>query len=426
MYFILFAWVLFNFNSRVVINEAMANPNGSSGPGKPEDRNEFVELYNISDENVNLSGWHITDFDASDIITTWVDSNLLIKYPSIIINSTNLPPYTFALILDPEYTMINPLGGYVQPYNFPAGTLILTVGNTTIGDELQNNDPLLLFSPDSAESTCFGTPFDTTDTFPYSAGDGFSWERISPTAHDSANNWRVSIDPSGSSPGQENSVISFQDLAIFNFYPLPTQPDSTGITLALEIYNKGYRDAAVWSFTIFNDVNFNHKEDNRERITLLQGNSLKAQADTAFLFKWSNPAPGKNEVWALLNYNMDMDTTNNRMMTYVYQASAKELLRFASNRFSPDQDGYEDTLYIHYEVPEIGGKLNIALFDLKGNEVTTLIQSKLREKTGSVYWDGKSKNGKKIAIGIYLIKLEYKIGSRIYEEKKSIVLAKKL
>lgn len=156
MYFLLFTWVLFNFNSRVVINEVMANPVGSSGPGKPEDRNEFIELYNISAEIINLAGWRLTDFDANDGIAAWTDTNLLIKYPSVIINSTNLLPHAFALILNPEYTMTNPIGGCVQPYNISANVLILTVGNTTIGNELQNNDPLLLFSPDSAESTGFG------------------------------------------------------------------------------------------------------------------------------------------------------------------------------------------------------------------------------------------------------------------------------
>jgi hypothetical protein len=426
MYFLLFTWVFFNFNSRVVINEVMANPAGSSGPGKPEDRNEFIELNNISDEIINLAGWRITDFDAYDIITTWTDTAIFRKYPDVIINSANLLPHSFALILDPEYTMTTPLNGYVQPYYFPAGTLILTVGNTTIGDELQNNDPLLLFSPDSAESTCFGTPFDTTDSFPYSAGDGFSWERVSSTAQDSSHNWKVSIDHSGSTPGRENSIISFQDLAVYNFYPLPTQSDSTAITLSINIYNKGYQDAQNWIITIYNDLNFDHNEENSERLTLLQGNLLKAQTDTTLFFRWSNPPRGNSEVWAVLNYALDQDTTNNRMMTHVYQTQAKELLKFVSNLFSPDQDGYEDTLYIRFEVPEIGGKLDITVFDLKGSEITTLTRSKLREKTGSVYWDGKSKTGKKMTTGIYIIKLEYKIGSRIYEEKKSVVLAKKL
>lgn len=424
--YLVMALMIFSLNSRVVINEIMANPLGSTGPGKPEDRNEFVELYNISDETVNLAGWRITDFDATDSLIAWTDTRLHEKYPEVITNTTFLPPNQFAVILDPEYTMTEPLGGYVQPYDFPPGILILTVGNTTIGDELQNNDPILLYSPDLAESTSFGTPFDTTDTLPYSAGDGISWERISSNAEDLSINWRQSIDASGSTPGRANSILSYQDLAIHNFYPLPTPSDSAGIFLSVAVCNKGYQDAQNWSITIFNDLNYNHKEEVGERISLLQGNLLKAQADTTLLYKWLEPPRGNNEVWAVINYNLDQDTTNNRMKTYVYKSSSKDLLQIPLNRFSPDQDGYEDSLLLRYEVPEIGGKLKISVFDLKGKEVITVLQSKLKEKTGAISWDGKSQQGKKMPIGIYIIKLEYKIGNRIYEEKKSIVLAKKL
>uniref|UniRef100_A0A7C6E9L4 LTD domain-containing protein n=1 Tax=candidate division WOR-3 bacterium TaxID=2052148 RepID=A0A7C6E9L4_UNCW3 len=412
------------FNSRVVINEVMANPKGSTGPGTPEDRNEFVELYNVSDETINLAGWRITDLDAIDSIVAWTDTVLLVKYPDVIINSTNLPPHAFALILDPEYTTTG-IGGYELPYAIPANTLILTVGNTTIGNELQNNDPLLFYSPDCAETTSFGTPLDTIDSFPYSAGDGKSWERVSPTAFDQKDNWRISIDGFGSTPGQKNSIISYKDLALYNFYPLPNQTDSASITLVINVYNKGYQAAQDWQVVIYNDLNFNHREDRGERLFLLFGNLLKPQTDTTFLVNWPSPVSGNNEVWAVLSYEQDQDSTNNQMMTYVYKAGAQDFLKFITNRFSPDQDGYEDTLYIRYEVPAVGGKLNITLFDLRGNEIKTLIQSKIKEKTGMVYWDGKSKFGTKVATGIYLIKLEYKIGSRIYEQKKSVILAKK-
>ncbi len=404
----------------------MANPFGSTGPGKPEDRNEFVELYNISDETVNLAGWRITDFDAADSLIAWTDSILNIKYPEVITNTTFLPPNQFALILDPEYTMTEPLEGYVQPYNFPAGVIILTIGNTTIGNELQNNDPILLYSPDLIDSTSFGTPFDTTDTLPYSAGDGFSWERIGFDVPDLARNWTPSIDPSGSTPGRENSITSFQDLTINNFYPLPIPSETIGIYLIVEVFNKGYQDALNWSVIIFNDLNYNKKEETGERITLLQGDLLKAQKDTTIQFQWLNLPKSYNEVWAIVNYSVDQDTTNNKMMTYINQSTSREFMQIPLNRFSPDQDGFEDSLILRYEVPEAGGKLTISVFDLKGKEIAAILQSRLNEKIGTASWDGKSKDGKNMAVGIYIIKFEYKIGNKLYEEKKSVILAKKL
>jgi hypothetical protein len=215
-------------------------------------------------------------------------------------------------------------------------------------------------------------------------------------------------------------------LAINNFYPLPTQSDSTGISFSITIRNQGYQDAQDWSVTIYNDLNINHKEDIGERVGLLLGNLLLAQTDTTLLYTWLDPPQGENEVWAVINYSTDQDTTNNRMKTYVHKSPAKELLQIPVNRFSPDQDGYEDTLSLRYEVPELGGKLTIMIFDLKGKEVTTIIQTRLTEKIGTAFWDGKSQVGKTMPTGIYIIKLEYKIGNKIYEEKKSVVLAKKL
>ncbi len=415
--------IFFVNQSRIIINEVMANPKGSSGPGLPEDRNEFVELYNNSLDTINLLGWRITDFDATDSLIAWTDSSLLKKYPQVVINSTQLPPQKYALILDPEYTMSKPLGGYAMPYDFPSGILILTVGNTTIGNELQNNDPILLYSPNWAETTSFGTPCDTTDTFPYSAGDGIAWERIAISAPDFKQNWRPAIDPTGSTPGRENSILSFQDLAISNFYTLA---ETIGVTLVISLLNQGFQDAKDWSVLIFNDLNYNQRFDANEKIGLLTGNLLKAQLDTTVTFDWLDPPPGNNEVWARIEYPLDQDTTNNQRLTYVYKSPAKELCQLPHNRFSPDRDGFEDSLLLRYEVPEIGGNLLISVFDLKGKAVATILKTKLNKKTGSIVWDGKTDTGKPLPAGIYLIKFDYKLGKEHYEEKKSVILAKNL
>ena len=41
--------VLVLISGRIVVTEVMPNPAGSSGAREPEDRNEFVELHNLSD-----------------------------------------------------------------------------------------------------------------------------------------------------------------------------------------------------------------------------------------------------------------------------------------------------------------------------------------------------------------------------------------
>lgn len=191
---------------QVVINEVMANPKGSeSGGGSPGDRNEFIELYNVTDDTVDLATWVITDLDDDDVISRWTDGLLLVKYPSVRIRSTLLMPHSFALILDPEYTSADTVGGIAQPYEFPEGTLILTVKNTTVGNGLANNDPVVLKDKSGSTISTFGTP-ESEDDFPDDAGDGKSWERMSPPLPDTKTNWRISSDPSGSTPGRESSA----------------------------------------------------------------------------------------------------------------------------------------------------------------------------------------------------------------------------
>jgi hypothetical protein len=192
--------------SQVVINEVMANPAGSeSGSGSPGDRNEFIELYNATDDTIDLANWIITDLDDDDLISFWTDTLLVVKYPSVRIRSTKMMPRSFALILDPEYTSSDTAGGHVEPYAFPDSTLIVTVKNTTLGNGLANNDPLVLKDKLGNTVSTFGTP-ENEDDFPADAGDGKSWERISPTLPDSKNSWRVSSDRSGSTPGRPNST----------------------------------------------------------------------------------------------------------------------------------------------------------------------------------------------------------------------------
>lgn len=191
--------------AEVVISEVMANPMGQeSGSGSPGDRNEYVELYNRDSTMVDVEGWVLWDGDALDVVKAWSDTNLL--DPDAVINTTNIQPGCFAVILDPEYTDLGD-GTWLQPYDFPPGAVILTVRNTTLGDGLSSFDPLSLGTPDTSFIDTYGTPQDTTDSIPFNAGDGVSIERIDLLLPDSEDNWAPCKDSMGT-PGGKNSVTA--------------------------------------------------------------------------------------------------------------------------------------------------------------------------------------------------------------------------
>lgn len=193
-------YCLFLLFSAVCINEVMSNPLGSSGVGCPEDRNEFVEIFNIGPGAVDLNDWRITDFDAVDEIVPFYSLS----------NDSNsvLMPGEFALVMDPEYV---DTGENYMPYGVPS-CLLLTVGNTTIGNGLSTTDPIAIISSDG----------DTASTYyyPLSSGDGVSVERVYPYSGDIPENWSTCVDASGSTPGKENSVNSFPDFTIDSLWVL--------------------------------------------------------------------------------------------------------------------------------------------------------------------------------------------------------------
>jgi hypothetical protein len=187
-------YFLFLLFYTICINEVMSNPIGSSGTGAPEDRNEFVEIFNMGPDSCDLSGWSVTDFDAVDEIESFsaLSGN----------SNTVISPGEFALILDPEYI---DSGEHYMPYGIPS-CVLLTVGNTTIGNGIATTDRLALIAPDG----------DTVSTYfnPFNPGDGVSVERVYPYTGDVSENWKSCEDISGSTPGRRNSVYSSPDFLL--------------------------------------------------------------------------------------------------------------------------------------------------------------------------------------------------------------------
>ncbi len=385
---------------QVVINEVLANPKGKTGPGCPEDRNEFIELYNNSEDTFNLFAWRISDFDARDTIVSWRDSLILQKYPKLKINTTILPPKTYALILDLEYTQTGN-GEYVMPYDLPESLIVLTIGNTTIGDELAMNDSLILYSPDSSLISTF--------SFPNQTKDGFSLERIHPTKPDSLENWIESLDSSGSTPGRENSSLTYINPGISNLMVAKEER----IKFFLTLKNPFYTNCGNWA------VDF---KINGGKIGEIAGEGLKPKSETILEFFPETLPWGKVEIIAQLLCPKDKDTTNNYLTTYFTNLKEDEVFLFPPV-FTPDNDGENDYLAIYLSLEE-GTDLAINVFNLRGRKVKRIYQGKYN-KNQTLLWDGKNDNNEILPRGVYILTIEYQKGGEKKFIKRSCVLANK-
>jgi len=201
----------------IVINEILPDPN----PSQSLPRAEFVELWNISDNPVNLGNWNLQDTRT----TTWLDEFILLPDSFLILTATAnkeaFMPYGSVLGLNPWPALNN------------------------------NSDSLLLFSSDSALISMLAY---TADFYVDGKEDGgWSLEVRNPKIPcRQDDNWGPSIDLRGGTPGEMNSIFDptpdTAKIQVLNIRAV------TQDTLAIE-FNKKLEDTQLRSAKfLINDI----------------------------------------------------------------------------------------------------------------------------------------------------------------------------
>jgi hypothetical protein len=108
--------------------------------------------------------------------------------------------------------------------------------------------------------------------------------------------------------------------------------------------------------------------------------------------------------------------------------SSRSRLSFFPNPFSPDDDGRDDFVVIHYEMPERTSALTISIFDVRGRLVRRLVNNEPGGYAGEVVWDGRDEGRQKLRIGMYIVWCEGldEKGGVLITSKGVVVLAGKL
>ena len=74
---------------------------------------------------------------------------------------------------------------------------------------------------------------------------------------------------------------------------------------------------------------------------------------------------------------------------------------------------------IQYNLP-VTGNVQLTVYDISGREITTLVNGQLEAGSHSVKWDGRIRNGEKVASGVYI----YRLKMDNYLESKKLLLIK--
>jgi hypothetical protein len=214
-------------------------------PDTLEHHNEFVEIYNLGNETVNLMGWGIGDSTEFDTIIG-TDKGLL------------LPSKKYGVILDASYFM----NSNIYDTLIPDTAFIFTIDDASFGKSGWSNskaEPVLLKNSSG----------DIIQAYYYSIknSSGYSDEKIFLNSDNSKYNWSNSRTFRGT-PGKLNSVTPIQwDIKVDSIWTEPAYPlhDSSFVFL-INISNVGLNVIKKVNLTIFEDQNENFSLDVNEII----------------------------------------------------------------------------------------------------------------------------------------------------------------
>jgi hypothetical protein len=96
----------------------------------------------------------------------------------------------------------------------------------------------------------------------------------------------------------------------------------------------------------------------------------------------------------------------NSQYTEINSSESTKAFWLEDESFSPDNDGNDDLLLIHYRFSEAGWMGNICIFDAQGKRVNSLCKNQLLSTEGTLTWDGRRDDNSLANLGLYVIYAE--------------------
>ena len=192
---------------------------------------------------------------------------------------------------------------------------------------------------------------------------------------------------------------------------LPTLASDTG---NITIYTKYLPDPVTVDVFDYSDNLHNPLLSDKEGVSLER---LSAIIDTQSPGNWHSAAA--NVGYATPAYENSQALGDSLLQD--------DFLTLLPDIFSPDEDGFDDVLAIHYSLDKPGYLAQVRVFDSRGRLIKILSNNELLSTEGLLQWKGDTDNNEKAAVGIYILlaDLTHPDGD-IKMTKKTCVLATRL
>jgi hypothetical protein len=142
-----------------------------------------------------------------------------------------------------------------------------------------------------------------------------------------------------------------------------------------------------------------------------------------------NPArPSDDQTnWQSASHASGYGTPTYKNSQFAEQSKSQSAITLKPEVFSPDNDGKDDFLNIHYRFDEPGYVATIRIYDSKGRMVCHLVNNQTVGTEGFFTWDGLDDQRRKAKMGIYVVYMEvYNPQGTVKSFKETCVVAGRL
>jgi hypothetical protein len=130
-----------------------------------------------------------------------------------------------------------------------------------------------------------------------------------------------------------------------------------------------------------------------EGISLERVNPAVASAERA---NWQSAAQDAGFATPTFRNSQFNDHAGNRVQAFSLRHTT----------FSPDGDGYQDVLFIDYNLPADGYVASLTVYDIQGRVVRSLEKNVWLGMSGALSWDGTRDNGRRVLSGLFIVLIQ--------------------
>ncbi|MEN8119669.1 MAG: lamin tail domain-containing protein [Bacteroidota bacterium] len=200
-------------------------------------------------------------------------------------------------------------------------------------------------------------------------------------------------------------AISYERFVQLN--SLPSYPDDEGTVVLL------FHDSVVDDFSYSDDMHLALIND----VNGVSLEKLDPDSETSDPQNWFSAAE---------SVGFATPANRNSQFTKFSTENTDEIL-IEPEVFSPDNDGYNDRVFIRYKFDEQGYVGNVTIYNSNGQLVKRIANNELMAVEGSLSWDGLYENNRRADIGIYIVYFEvFNLQGTVKRFKKTCVVAAKL